>query len=275
MKKNRTIPRNGQSYGHSRMILAGINRLIPAFARMALFVLCVSGVPAIAAETSLFQQANSKYQAGDFKGAAGSYKKLIQTGQTTAVLYYNLANATLKSGEKGQALVYYERALKAAPRDRDIRWNLRVLKEALPDKIEDNSYFVVAGARDLLNQVTADELAILLSGVLLVVALLNISYVFFPIFKTWTSWVRALGFFGLIVTTLLLGWKIWETKDARVVILDKEVYAFYGPSDRETKAFLLHEGASGKVTDTTDDWIYVTLPSKKSGWIRKNACETI
>jgi tetratricopeptide (TPR) repeat protein len=271
MKKNRKCHPRGR--GDQGRLIPG--RLIPAFAGITLvFMLFVTRVMA-AAEPPLFQQANSKYQGGDFKGASEIYQKLIQTGPATAVLYYNLGNATLKSGEKGAALVYYERALKAAPRDKDIRWNLNVLKAALPDKIEDNSYFLIAGSRELMSYVTPDELAILLSALLAWVALLNSVYFFFPVFISWTGWMRKLGLFGLGVVALLLAWKVWETKDPHVVVLDKEVYAFYGPSDRETKAFLLHEGALGKVTDTTDDWVYLTLPNKKSGWIRKNACETI
>ncbi len=232
-------------------------------------------VRAEAAEPSPFQQANAKYQAGDFKGASEIYQKLIQKAPASAALHYNLGNATLKSGEKGQALIYYERALKAAPRDKDIRWNLNILKEALPDRIEDNSYFAIAWARDLLSRVSADELAVLLSAFLIAAALLNVVYFFFPIVKVRTGWVRRFGIVGFILVSLLLAWKAWEAKDSRAVVLDKETYAHYGPSDRETKAFLLHEGASGKITDSTNDWVYLTLPNKKSGWIRKNSCETI
>jgi len=250
----------------------GATRLRMTFTVVLLLAMTL---PAMASEASLFDQANAKYQAADFKAASEIYQRSIQAGQATAAVYYNLGNAALKSGEKGQALVYYERALRVSPRDRDLRWNLRVLKEALPDKIDDDSYFVIAAARDLLGRLTADELAVLLSAILLIAALLKGSYLFFPVFKTWTAWLRTFGFFGLIVTSSLFAWKVWETKDPRVVILDKETYAYYGPSDRETKAFLLHEGASGKVTDTTNDWVFLTLPNKKSGWIRKNSCETI
>ena len=252
------------------------NRRSGRFALLATATLVFFGAGfSFASQKTLFEQANEKYVAADFKGAAESYQKLIQTGQATTAVYYNLGNAALKSGEKGQALVYYERALKAAPRDKDLGWNLRVLKEALPDKIEDNSHFVVAAARNFLDHFTADELAIFLSVFLLFAALLNVSYFFFPTLKTWTRWLHAMGIFGFLVTAALFAWKVWETKAPRVVVLDKETYAYYGPSDRETKAFLLHEGASGKITDTTGDWILVTLANKKSGWIRKNSCETI
>ena len=51
-------------------------------------------------------------------------------------MHYNLGNASLKAGEKGQARVYYERALKAAPRDENLLWNMQILKSSLADRIE-------------------------------------------------------------------------------------------------------------------------------------------
>lgn len=248
-------------------------KLIPAFAGMTLVLVFAATV--FAAESSLFDQANAKYQAGDFKAASEIYQRSIQAGQATAAIHYNLGNAALRSGEKGQALVYFERALKASPRDEDLRWNLRVLKEALPDRIDDDSYFAIAAARDLLGWLTTDELAVLLSALLFIAVLLNGASIFSPVFKAWTSWFRTFGIFIFIVTAALFAWKVWETKDPRIVILDKETYAYYGPSEVETKAFLLHEGASGKITDATNDWVFLTLLNKKSGWIRKNSCETI
>jgi len=66
-----------------------------------------------------------------------------------------------------------------------------------------------------------------------------------------------------------------DAKDPRVVVLDKEVYAHYGPSGKETNAFLLHEGAEGKVLDETPEWFYIVLKNKNSGWIPKSSCETV
>lgn len=242
---------------------------------LAIFALLFSAGTVLSADNPLFQQANAKYQAGDFKTASELYQKSVQTGHRTAAVYYNLGNTAVKLGEKGQALVYYERALKGAPRDKDLRWNIHILKESLPDKIDDNSYFVIAWAQELLGRAAADELAILLSALLFITLLLNGAYLLFPAFKASSGPLRAVGALMLVVTAMLFAWKIWETKDPRVVVLDKETYAYYGPSDTETKAFLLHEGASGKVTDATDDWVYLSLPNKKSGWIRKNSCETV
>ena len=243
--------------------------------RLATALLFLAAASACAAEASLFEQANAKYQAGDFKSAIEIYQKLIQAGRGSEAVYYNLGNAAVKAGEKGQALVYYERALKAAPRDKDLRWNIRVLKGALTDKIEDTSYFVWTAFREFLDRWTPDEIAWTFGAFLALAALGAVAGLLSPAVKDGLSRLRPLVLLGITVFGSLLALKVLETKDPLVVVLDKEAYAYYGPSDHETKAFLLHEGAEGRMTDTSGDWLYITLSNKKTGWIRKNSCEIV
>ena len=90
-----------------------------------------------------------------------------------------------------------------------------------------------------------------------------------------SAFLRPLALVLLVVSAVLLGAQWWDTKEPRVVVLDKEVNAYYGPSDSEAKAFVLHEGAEGKVLDASGDWLYITLKNKNTGWIRKSSSETI
>ena len=226
-----------------------------------------------AAQAPVFDQANAQYKKGDFKGALENYEKLLRTGQATAAVYYNMGNAALKTGEKGQALVYYERARKAAPRDIDLEWNIRVLRDTLKDTIEDKSHFALSALKKFLGRWTTNELAFTFTAFLALSALLSVGGLLFSSLP-----VRGLFFpitAALIFSGVLLGLKIWDVKDPRVVVLDREVPAFYGPSDSETKAFVLHEGAEGRLMDESGDWLYVVLDNKNGGWLRKNACEIV
>jgi tetratricopeptide (TPR) repeat protein len=232
-------------------------------------------VSVFAAASPLFEQGNAKYKEGDFKRALESYRQLVETGQATAAVYFNLGNAALKAGEKGQALVYYERARKVSPRDEDLQWNIRVLKGALKDKIEDRSHFTLAASREFLERWTSDEIALLLTSFLALTAALGASLLLFPAASRRIRSLGRLVMAALFVSGLLVAWKWWETKDPRAVVLDRETSAHYGPSESETKAFLLHEGAQGKVLDETGEWFYLALPNGNSGWIKKNACEIV
>ena len=228
------------------------------------------------ARQSDFVEANAKYEAQDYKAASKSYEDLTHAGQETAAVYYNLGNAYFRLGQKGKALVSYERALAISPRDKDIRWNLEMLRSVLADRIEtpsDNPVFF--WGRKAADTFAINEISILLSALLLLfLAFAGLNFIF-PRTKLWTSFFQFLTVAALVACAALFILKWAEGKDPRVVVLDKEVYAHYGPSGKETNAFLLHEGAEGKVLDETPDWFYIVLKNKNSGWIPKSSCETV
>ncbi len=229
-----------------------------------------------AAEPSLFDQAAAKYKAADFRSAADLYQKQIQAGSGTSAVYYNLGNSVLRLGQKGMALVYYERALKANPRDKDARWNIQVLKSSLVDRIQEPAPNVILEPiKNVLDHIKVDEIAIAFTVFLALFSISALLIVLLASSKNLLLSLRTLALVGLMVSGALFGWKVWLTKDARAVVQEKEVIARYGPSDQESKALVLHEGALGKVIDESGEWIYLQLANKNMGWIRKSACEII
>src|SRR3989338_2974023 len=223
-----------------------------------------------------FTEANAKYQTGDFKGAAGIYEKLIKEGENSAAVYYNLANSYFRDGQKARALIAYERALSIVPRDPDIRWNIAVLKSALPDRLEPKNGNVFAlWIREFVGPFTINEISSVLTGILALWILWAFLNLFFPVLKIWFGGIQAVTFALLITAAALFFFKWQEVRHPRVVVLDKEVSVRYGPSERETKAFTLHEGAQGAVMDETSDWVNVMLADKNSGWLPKKSCELI
>ena len=250
-----------------------MRKIILVFAAGLLFV---TTVVFAAVSPSLFTEANAKYRAGDFKAAAGLYHKIIDTGRASGAVYYNLGNTVLRLNQKGEALLYYERALKASPRDRDLIWNIQVLKSTLSDRIEDVSPNpLLTPVKKILHRATLDEISFLFSGALAVFTLLSLLGLLFPAARGFFGSLGTPAVFLMLVFGVSFGVKWFATKDPRAVVLDKEVTAYYGPSDKETKAFILHEGAEGKILDQSQDWVYISLKNKNTGWIRKNSCEII
>ncbi len=231
---------------------------------------------AFSGEKSLFQEANEKYQAGDYVSAASLYRKSAASGKPTAALYYNLGNADFRAGNKGAALVDYERAHALAPRDRDVEWNKSVLKTTLADRIADSDENVfISSAQRILNWVTVDEIALLFAFILAILFIVSVLSFSFHQSKSMTAGIG--GFFTLllILTGTAFYFRWLSAKDPFLVVLEKEVTARYGPSDKETKAFVLHEGAKARVIDQTDKWYYIALQDKTTGWVLKKSCEVI
>lgn len=80
------------------------------------------------AET-LFQHANNLYGQGSYSQARQIYSKIITEDGVSGPLLYNLGNCYARLGQTGMAILNYERALRLAPEDSDIRGNLDLLRK--------------------------------------------------------------------------------------------------------------------------------------------------
>ncbi len=228
------------------------------------------------AAESLFSQANAQYQNGNFKDAVADYEKIAAQGNTAAIVYYNLGNAYFRLNQKGKALINYERALEISPRDRDVLWNRNILKSVLPDHIElQDESLTLFWMRKTADLFSIHEIAAVFGGLLFLFMIISVLVFLIPQAGKWLAGVRVLLTVLFLLVSALFAVKWLDVKDPKVVVFSKEVYARYGPSEKETKAFLLHEGAEAKVRDETKGWVYISLANKNSGWIPKESCGTV
>ncbi len=239
-----------------------------------LFLFLLVGTNAHSAD---FKEANALYESGKFREAAVSYGSIADEKKGGVAVFYNLANAELRSGNKGKARLWYERALKIDPRDPDVLWNLQVLKNALTDRIEPplDPLAVKFFLKMFAESYTTDEAAGVVSGLLAALAIFSFFGWKIPSIKVFSGFFRVLLLFSLSAAVFLFGLKWTQVKDPSVIVLAKEATARYGPTNKETKAFILHEGARARVVDSTKDWLYVRLDDGNEGWLPKESCETI
>ena len=87
-------------------------------------------LPAVAAEETAFEKANRLYEQGDYAAAIYGFKSLAEDEPSPAILF-NLGNAYFKAGQKGRAIYCYRWALQLAPRDPDVRANLRFVRHSV------------------------------------------------------------------------------------------------------------------------------------------------
>ena len=103
-----------------------LRNLLRAVLVLACLLLALPAVPSRAAlSDAAFESANKLYEEGKFAEAASAYEKVLQGGQTSAALCFNLGNAFFKSGQIGRAIAAYRQAERLAPRDPDLRANLQ------------------------------------------------------------------------------------------------------------------------------------------------------
>jgi tetratricopeptide (TPR) repeat protein len=76
-----------------------------------------------------FNWASQLYEKGSYAEAAGACQKIIDQGAVSSALLFNLGNARFKAGKTGLAVAAYRQAEDLAPRDPDIRANLRFVRD--------------------------------------------------------------------------------------------------------------------------------------------------
>ena len=225
-----------------------------------------------------FQAGNSLYQAGDHEGALDAWLGLYEDGFESGELHYNIGNAYFRLGELGRAILFYERAKVALPRDESVRTNLALARSLTADQITPLPGFwvprVVRWAVQLVRR--AWLIAILALGYLGLASIL-----LYRLLSTrpphWTRHAAvAAAALTLVVGTNLLIREFGIGRAERGVILQTEAAVQSAPSDDPSlQLFTIHEGAVVRIDRRSSDWLEIVLEDGKVGWVRAGDLETI
>ena len=109
-----------------------VKRLFFCFLVLIMPHFCQAGNPADEAFTS----ANNAYAKKDYKQARSAYLQLIKEGYQSDALYYNMGNASYKTGDIASALLYYEKARKLSPGDKAINFNISLANSKTIDRAD-------------------------------------------------------------------------------------------------------------------------------------------
>jgi hypothetical protein len=82
-----------------------------------------------------FQNGNRAYLDGNYPAAVEAYRKVLEGGVQHPDAYFNLANAYYRSGHRGLAVLFYEKALSMNPSDDGAASNLGIVKKELIDRV--------------------------------------------------------------------------------------------------------------------------------------------
>ena len=235
---------------------------------LALFLLGSAAVSAQSAPVGLYNEANELYRQGEFDAARDRYQAVAQSGRRDSRLFYNLGNACFKAERLGEAILWYERALRLDPRDADIRANLlfanRVKRDRDPD-LPGNPvwrFFVSAFFYPTLN-----ELSVVFSVSLLLACTV----------AAWRLWAReraGVSRLALLLTcaslTLFsgafLGVRVYRQGDViEAVVTAAEGVARSAPERAQTVVFTLHEGTKVRIERREHDWLLIRLANGLGG----------
>jgi tetratricopeptide (TPR) repeat protein len=223
---------------------------------------------------TLYALGNRLYAEGDFRGAAAAYEGAADTGWTSPDLELALGAAYFEAGETGRAVLHFERARRLAPRDPDVRHNLRLAREranAEPSRLPPAD----AAARWLATTIGTGALVTLLFVCYLAV----IGLVGYRLWKDEPMpWLRrtliVLVPLGLFVTVAAVNAARYDTQPRAVIVADTaDVHT--EPSSGSAATATLLEGSVLTVLDARGRWRSVRLPDGERGWVTAAALEEV
>lgn len=227
----------------------------------------------------VFQKANEAYIKKDYATAIQLYETIVETGNVNADLYYNLGNAYLKNEQLAQSILYYERALRLNPTNKDIIHNIAFANQKIIDDMEVMPELIVLkwmhNFHSLFSSNTWAVIAFIccvamfvVGGLMLVsrihkrrIYLLFVSLIFFV-------------FLAASITFSILQYQQFNRSN-EAIITQISVVVKSMPDQSGTDLFTVHEGLKVKISDKVGKWVEVVFPNGNKGWIENSDLEII
>jgi tetratricopeptide (TPR) repeat protein len=229
--------------------------------------------------TARVEQANSHYQEERFEEAIQAYQQVIEAGYHSTQLYYNLGNAYYKTDQIPSAILFYEKALKLDPSNKDAQHNLRIANLRTVDKIDPiEPLFFNKWWDRILNLCSPDNWARWSVGLLFSAVLFFGLFLFIQLRS-----IKKISFFSFLVVLFLgiFSWMLGIAQNNRLhnsefaIVFTPSVTVGSAPQQNATELFVIHEGTKVKIVQETEQWVEIMLMNGKSGWIKTNDLQTI
>ncbi|MCX6181674.1 MAG: tetratricopeptide repeat protein [Bacteroidetes bacterium] len=239
------------------------------------FISC--GLSANANIEVLKDSAESFYRQGKYEQSTEKWEAILKEDFHSPELYAALGNAYYKQNKIGLAILNYERALKLAPGDADVKDNLELANSKKTDKALSSSPNLKEPLTELSAIITYDQL----SWIAIFLMLTAGAIIIFTRFRAKEN--RKMGFLtglGLnllaIVLILFAAFQKKNTDDILAAIVTSPSAQIYNePSSSSTRVVTLHEGSKVVIAKTEGDWLKVLINEEFSGWVVKSSVEEI
>lgn len=235
-------------------------------------LLCLFSIFVFSQNNQLFDEANALYNDGKYAEAIDKYEAILESGQHSAELYFNLGNANYKLNNIAPSIYYYEKAKLLNPQDADIKNNLVGYAQNMTiDAIE--TVPQVGFARiinNVVNTFSKDIWAkIAVSGVIVFVILFLLYHFSYATSKKRVAFVVSLvSLFSAFFSVVMAFQKeSLDKKDNPAIVFAKESRVKSEANRTSEEVFRLHEGTKVQVLETYEDWKKIQLSDKSTGWI--------
>ena len=220
----------------------------------------------------VFENANTAYNNAKYEKAVSLYKEILDQGEHSAALYYNLANCYYRLNNVGESVFYYEKAQLLNPNDQDIKVNAAFAQNMAIDAVEllpqpqltrmKNSFF---------NSFSTEGWAVL--GVILAwfCALFTGLYLWnkAPVLKR-TFFILSILSSLLLISSISISFMKSSTEESTTygILFSEKIDVWAEPNSRSEVLFLLHEGTKVQLLDALQEWQKIKIANGSEGWIK-------
>ncbi len=218
-----------------------------------------------------FTKATEAYNEGDFNKAIEYYNAILEDGQHSAALYFNLGNSYYKLNEIASSIYYYEKALLLKPNDPEILNNLGYAQNMALDAIDTVPETGLSKIYKMAtNRLSFDQWAYVGVFFMFLFVVLYILFYYFQ-YSSRKRWSFIGSFIALFIAVVALVFAYVQyndfKKDQPAIVFADEVGIHSEPNTKSEEVFVLHAGTKVNVLDELDDWKKIRIADGKTGWI--------
>jgi len=230
--------------------------------------LCLARLPCAGEQPSAFDAANRAFAEGNFSEATRGYESIIARQGYSAPVLFNLANAQLRAGKTGAAILNYERARWLAPSYPDVAANLRLALERAKLPIAATSW-----ASRYADGFSLNVWAGLGAASLFLLAATFLAVLLLPEARPTLRLARIALVLALLGTVAAIGSR-WAELD-RAVVTAKEATARVSPVTMGQALFTLPEGAMVGFVKPHGRFALIRTQDGHQGWVSRDAVEPV
>ena len=237
---------------------------------LLLFCLIFSGLIFSQSENEeYFNKGVELYNKGKYNEAIVEFKEIIENGQHSENLFFNLGNAFYKINDIANSIFYYEKALKLNPKNNDVLNNLAFAQNMLIDKIEILPTNQVSEFLNSISEILNINQWLALGIVLLYFFLLTFILYFFSsksvLKRNYFSASTILLFISII--SFFVGLNKFEKQKSKLeaIIFENKIDFRTEPNYRSEILFNLHEGTKVIIKEELNDWALIEISDGNKG----------
>ena len=243
------------------------------------FILVIFSFSVQAQNDALFNKATDAYNSADYNTAIESYLAIIETGQHSSELYFNLGNSYYKLNQIAPSIYYYEKALLLKPNDAEIINNLGYAQNMALDAIE---LMPETGLSKIYKEITGrlsfDQwgYAAVIFVILFVILYIVFYFLEYATQKRITFITSLLSLVLAVVSTVFAFLQYSDFQaDNPAIVFDNEIKVTSEPNKKSQAVFTLHEGTKVYVLEELKGYKKIRIADGQTGWLNSESIKVL